>query len=154
MNSSRNVPAEKRERRPFGVRHAAQAGGVLFLLAGFLGFVPGITTDFDRLGFAGPRSGALLLGLFQVSVLRNVLYLLLGIFGLALARTVSGSRNYLIWGGSVYLVFWVYGVVVTQDSAANFVPFNQADNWLHLVLGMGMLGLGTWLGRSRFSGRA
>ncbi len=28
------------------------------------------------------------------------------------------------------------------DSSANFVPLNTADNWLHLVLGLGMVALG------------
>jgi hypothetical protein len=31
----------------------------------------------------------------------------------------------------------------------NFVPVNAADNWLHLVLGVAMLGLGIALGRTR-----
>jgi Domain of unknown function (DUF4383) len=42
----------------------------------------------------------------------------------------------------VYLVLWVYGLVVDQASDANFVPLNTADNWLHLVLGVGMIALG------------
>ena len=28
----------------------------------------------------------------------------------------------------------------------NFVPVNDADNWLHLVLGLGMVALGVLLG--------
>jgi flagellar biosynthesis regulator FlaF len=34
-----------------------------------------------------------------------------------------------------------------MNAAANFVPFNSADNWLHLILGVAMIGLGLWLGR-------
>jgi len=34
-----------------------------------------------------------------------------------------------------------------QETEANFVPFNTADNWLHLILGVAMIGLGAWLGR-------
>jgi len=40
-----------------------------------------------------------------------------------------------------------YGLVINQGTAANFVPFNTADNWLHLILGVAMIGLGAWLGR-------
>ena len=36
-----------------------------------------------------------------------------------------------------------------MDSTANFVPLNTADNWLHLLLGVGMLGLGVLLSRPR-----
>ncbi len=65
-----------------------------------------------------------------------------GIAGLAMARTVSGARLYLIGGGAVYLVLWLYGLVIDHDSAANFVPVNGPDNWLHLFLGLGMIALG------------
>jgi hypothetical protein len=64
-----------------------------------------------------------------------------------MARSVSGARNYLIWGGVVYAVLWVYGLLVGHGSPANFVPLNTADNWLHLLLALGMIGLGVLLGR-------
>jgi hypothetical protein len=59
-----------------------------------------------------------------------------------MARTASNARLYLIAGGAIYLVLWLYGLVVGQDSSANFVPLNSADDWLHLVLGLGMIALG------------
>jgi hypothetical protein len=124
------------------VQTAALAVGVVFLLVGVLGFIPGITTDYDTMSFAGHESEAKLLGIFQVSVLHNIVHLLFGIAGLALARTASGARLYLIGGGAVYLVLWLYGLVIDHDSAANFVPLNSADNWLHLFLGLGMIALG------------
>jgi hypothetical protein len=73
--------------------------------------------------------------------------LLFGIVGLALARTVSGARLFLIGGGAIYLVLWLYGLVIDKTSDANFVPLNSADDWLHFVLGLGMIGLGVALGR-------
>jgi uncharacterized protein DUF4383 len=66
-----------------------------------------------------------------------------------LSRTDAGARNYLVGGGAVYLVLWLYGLVIDQTSSANFVPVNTADNWLHLVLGLGMIGLGVALSRRR-----
>ncbi|MEJ7690552.1 MAG: DUF4383 domain-containing protein [Nocardioidaceae bacterium] len=45
-------------------------------------------------------------------------------------------------GGVIYLVLWIYGLLVGQESNANFVPLNTADNWLHLFLGIGMIALG------------
>ncbi len=129
------------------LRKAAMAVGAVFLLVGVLGFVPGITSNFDQMEFAGHESGAKLLDLFQVSVLHNIVHLLFGVAGLALARTVSGARNYLVGGGIIYLVLWLYGLVVGQESNANFVPLNNADDWLHLVLGVAMIGLGLALSR-------
>ncbi|MFG1991103.1 DUF4383 domain-containing protein [Actinoplanes sp. NPDC048988] len=124
------------------VRTAALAVSIVFLLVGVLGFIPGVTTNFDSMTFAGHHSDAHLLGVFQVSVLHNIVHLLFGVAGLALARTASGARAYLIGGGAVYLVLWLYGLVVGPDAAANFVPVNTADDWLHLGLGLGMIALG------------
>lgn len=131
------------------LRTAARIVGVVFLLVGVLGFVPGVTTEYSDLGFAGHESMSMLLGVFQVSILHNIVHLLFGVAGLAMSRTYSGARTYLIGGGVVYLVLWVYGLVIDQSSAANFVPVNTADNWLHLGLGVGMIGLGVALSRRR-----
>ena len=124
------------------VRMAAVAVGVAFLVAGVAGFIPGITTNLDGLELAGHESGAELLGLFQVSILHNVVHLIFGVAGLALARSATTATQYLIWGGAIYLVLWFYGLVIDQHGTGNFVPLNDADNWLHLGLGLAMLLLG------------
>ena len=125
----------------------ATAVAAVFLLVGVLGFIPGITTDYDTMTFASHNSDAKLLGIFEVSVLHNIVHLLFGVVGLALARTWDGARSYLIGGGVIYLVLWIYGLVVGEESKANFVPVNSADNWLHLLLGLAMVALGFALGR-------
>ena len=136
-----------KNRQPIQV--VALLAGAAFLLVGVLGFVPGITSDYGDLGAAGHHSMAMLLGVFQVSILHNVVHLLFGVAGILMSRTDSGARSYLVGGGVVYLVLWIYGLVIDQSSAANFVPVNTADNWLHLVLGLGMIGLGVALSRRR-----
>jgi arginine exporter protein ArgO len=130
------------------VQLVATIFGVVFLLVGLLGFIPGITTHYDQLTFAGPMSGAMLLGLFAVSILHNIVHLAFGVAGLVLARSASGARNYLVVGGVVYAVIWIYGLVTDPMSSANFVPLNTADNWLHLILAVAMIGLGVLLGRN------
>ena len=129
------------------VQLAATVVGATFVLVALLGFVPGITTNYNELSFAGNESEAKLLGLFQVSVLHNIVHGLFGLIGLALARSVAGARAFLIGGGVVYLVLTVYGSVIDLDSNVNFVPVNVADNVLHLVLGVAMIGLGVVLGK-------
>jgi Domain of unknown function (DUF4383) len=114
--------------------------GLAFLAAGILGFIPGITTNYDDLSFAGSDSGAELLGLFQVSVLHNIVHLLFGVAGLALARTWDGARRYLLGAGVIYAVLFVYGLLVGSGTDANFVPMNTADDLLHLALAVGLLG--------------
>jgi hypothetical protein len=120
----------------------------VFLLVGVLGFIPGITTDYDQLSFAGHDSMAMLLGVFMVSVLHNIVHLLFGVAGLAAARTPRGAKLFLVVGGVVYLVLWLYGLLIDHGSDANFVPVNTADNWLHLGLGIGMIALGLLTSRT------
>jgi hypothetical protein len=134
------------------VQISALVVGAVFLLVGIAGFIPGLTTDVNAMLLAGHESGALLLGVFQVSILHNIVHLLFGAAGLALARSWEGARAFLIGGGAIYLVLWVYGILVDRHEDANFVPLDAADNWLHLALGLGMVGLGVILGRNRDRG--
>jgi hypothetical protein len=129
------------------LQKAAMAVGAVFLLVGILGFVPGVTSNYGSMQFAGHESEAMLLGLFQVSVLHNIVHLLFGVAGLAMAKSFSGAKNFLVGGGVIYLVLWLYGLFVGHESAANFVPLNTADNWLHFVLGVGMVALGVVLSK-------
>jgi hypothetical protein len=124
------------------VRTATMAVGAVFLLVGVLGFVPGVTTNYDAMEFAGHESGAELIGIFQVSILHNIVHLLFGVAGLAMAKSVQGATTYLMGGGAIYIVLAIYGAVIGHDTEANFVPLNNADDWLHLALGLGMIGLG------------
>jgi Domain of unknown function (DUF4383) len=130
-----------RDRTP--VQSLAALVGAVFLLVGILGFIPGITTHYGDMSFAGHGSGAKLLGIFQVSILHNIVHLLFGIVGLAMAKSADGARTFLIGGGVVYLVLWLLGIVGGGD----WIPVNTADNWLHFVLGIGMVGLGFVTGR-------
>jgi hypothetical protein len=127
------------------VQALAALVGTVFLVVGVLGFIPGITTNYDELAFAGDGSEAKLLGVFQVSVLHNIVHVLFGLAGLGLARTWEGARNFLIGGGAAYLLLWILGLI----GAADWIPANDADDWLHFVLGIGMIGLGFATSRDR-----
>ncbi|MBA3412684.1 MAG: DUF4383 domain-containing protein [Actinobacteria bacterium] len=131
-----------RDRGATGDRSLAQKlalfWGAAFLLAGILGFIPGITTNFDDIKFAGNDSDAELLGLFQVSILHNIVHLLFGV-GILMSRTWESARTYLLGSGIIYVVLLIYGLLVKQESDANFVPMNNGDDWLHLSLALGLL---------------
>jgi hypothetical protein len=124
---------------------AALIAGIVFFVVGIAGFIPGITSNLDQLSFAGHGSMAMLLGIFQVSVLHNLVHLLYGVAGVAFASSRLGSRNYLVFGGIIYAVIWAYGLFFMGDHPANVVPVNSADNWLHLFLAVAMIALGIFL---------
>ena len=129
------------------IQLAAMAVGAVFLLVGVLGFIPGITTNYDTMEWAGHHSEAQLLGLFNVSILHNIVHLVFGVAGLAAGVSAALARAYLLVGGAIYLLLWLYGLLVDYNSDANFVPLDTADNWLHFALGLGMIALGVLLPR-------
>jgi uncharacterized protein DUF4383 len=115
------------------VQGAALLVAAGFLVIGVLGFIPGVTTD------------GKLFGVFAVSGLHNVLHLLSGFVGFALARTYAASRAYFLGGGLVYLALWLHGLFMVSG----LLPINSADNWLHFGLGLGMVLLGLTLAGQR-----
>ena len=128
------------------VQNVTRLVGIVFLLVGIAGFIPGITTNLhDGLEFAGDNGTAELLGIFSVSVLHNIVHGLFGIAGLALAKTASGARTFLVGGGAIYIVLWLLGLI----GGADWIPSNSPDDWLHLAHGGAMIGVGVALTRER-----
>ncbi|HTI75094.1 MAG TPA: DUF4383 domain-containing protein [Mycobacterium sp.] len=115
------------------VQGAALLVAAAFILLGVLGFIPGLTSD------------GKLFGVFAISGLHNVLHLVSGFVGVALARTYAASRAYFLGGGLVYLALWLHGLFM----ARGLLPINSADNWLHFGLGFGMILLGLTLAGQR-----
>jgi hypothetical protein len=111
--------------------------GAIFVLVGVAGFtVSGGHTA------AGHEGGALL-GVFQVNVLHNVVHLAVGavMLGAAVAGNVAARLTNTVVG-AVYLLLAVVGLFILGDSPANIIALNGADNGLHAVLGVTLLGVG------------
>ena len=106
--------------------------GVVFLLIGILGFVPGITKD------------EMLLGVFHVNAAHNVVHLLSGAVALFCGMTSLGaSRNYFRIFGVVYALVAVLGFLNPGDTMLlGLISNNQADTWLHVAIAAVSLLLG------------
>jgi hypothetical protein len=124
--------------RHVAATQAATVVGACLVTIGVLGCVPGVTSHYGQLAFAGRGSGAKLLGVFQVSILQNLLYIVAGVAGLALGRTDRDALRFLTGGGLAFLLLWLVGVV----KAGGWIPMNPSDNWLRLGIGVCLLGLG------------
>lgn len=116
------------------VQAAALIVGVGLIILGVLGFIPGLTHDYDRLAWADHRSGASLFGMLVVSGLGNVANLVVGALGLAMARTYAAARAYFLGAAVVYFALCAYGMVVAH-----------AFDWMWFSLGVVMLILGLTL---------
>jgi Domain of unknown function (DUF4383) len=126
------------------IQQAAFAVGVVFLVVGIAGFIPGLTEDAPG-SFWGEDSEGSIFGVFQTSILHNLVHLLFGVAGIVLARSWGGARGFLVGGGVTYLLLFFVGILGVMD----WLPADDTDDWLHLGLGAAMLGLGLLLGRDR-----
>ena len=133
---------DHRDRRST-LQTAALAVGVVFLIVGVAGFIPGITRDAPG-DFMGENSPASLLHVFQTGILHDLVHLLFGIAGVVMSRKWDTAKTYLIGGGAVYLLLWLIGMF----SAMDWLPADVSDHWLHFVLGLGMGALGFVLSRN------
>ena len=109
--------------------------GVIFIVVALLGFIaPG------GMAMAMAPDTGMLLGVFQVNLLHNIVHLLFGAWGLAAARSWSGSKSYFTIAGAIYAVLTVVGFL--SPSGFGLVPLGGNDIWLHAVLAIAMLGIG------------
>lgn len=113
--------------------------GVTLLLVGVLGFF--YTADFST-GTAAtePANRDALLGVFDVNGWHNVVHILSGLLGLALAGSWFGARLYAFGFGITYLAVAAIGFAVGDGEAIlGLLAINTADNWLHV--GIAALGI-------------
>ncbi len=118
------------------VQKLAKVFGWIFILLGVLGFVPGVTS-----------ADGMLLGIFQVSPLHNVLYLISGVLALWLGRSGAGAKSYFKIFGIVYALVTVLGFL--SGEVLGLISVNLADNVFHLVIAVVAL----WTGFSRSTPR-
>src|SRR3954462_9233961 len=106
--------------------------GVILLVVGILGFVPGITKD------------EMLLGIFHVNAAHNVVHLLSGAVALFCGMTSFGaSRMYFRIFGLVYAAVAVLGFMAGGDTLLlGLISNNMAVTWLHVAIAAVSLILG------------
>lgn len=108
--------------------------GIVFLLIGILGFVPGASsTDADGM--------QLLLGLFMVGTIHNTIHLASGVVALFAASSERYAKWYLQIFGIVYALVAIVGFV-QGNTVLGLFSVNMADNLLHVALAVLLLGTG------------
>ncbi len=72
----------------------ARLFGVVFLIIGAAGFVPGLTAEHSHPDVTLDAGLGLELGLFPVNYAHNAIHLLFGVWGLVAGRSVSAAVTY------------------------------------------------------------
>ena len=115
------------------IKTAAVLFGIVFILIGILGFVPGITKD------------EMLLGIFHVNAAHNVVHLLSGAVALFAGMTsIGASRMYFRIFGLVYGLVAVLGLMHMGEHTMllGLISNNDADTFLHIGIAAVSLLLG------------
>jgi hypothetical protein len=116
--------------------------GVVFVLVGLIGFF--VSGGHPAVGDEGGH----LLGIFEVNLLHNLVHLAVG--AALIAGAIAGVRASKLVNstiGAVYLLVGVLGLF-TMGGSLDLIALNGADNGLHLVSGLALLGLGLGADRS------
>ena len=113
------------------LKKTASLVGWVLLVAGVLGFVPGITND------------EMLLGIFQVNTMNNVLHIVVGLLGLYLAsKGEDSAQMFFKVAGVIYGLLAVLGFFAAGDMVLGMFANNDATMWLHVVLAVAALYFG------------
>ena len=115
------------------IKSAAVLFGIVFILIGILGFVPGVTDNH------------MLLGIFHVNAAHNVVHLLSGAAALFAGMTSTGaSRMYFRIFGVVYGLVAILGLMNMGQHTMllGLISNNDADTFLHIGIAAVSLLLG------------
>ncbi len=112
--------------------------GIVFLLAGASGFVPGMLHPVPA--GAPPLSVntgyGLVMGLLPVNLLHNLVHILFGILGVAAFAGLFAPRVYAQIVAISYGLLVVLGLLPATNTLFGLVPIYGNDVWLHLALGL------------------
>ncbi|ABS05495.1 hypothetical protein FHR75_003203 [Kineococcus radiotolerans] len=123
------------------VRRHAQITGFFLTGLGLLGFIPGITTNYDEMGIF--RSGAQLFGVFTVSLLSSTALFLYGVTVLAFGGSVRQAHKNVVLHALLLIGMGIAGAGIVANSPNPVLPTDAASNWLYLALGVFFLIGGT-----------
>jgi hypothetical protein len=112
----------------------ARIYGIVFLIIGIVGFVPGLTPPHEHPGLIVNGSSGMELGLFPVNILHNAVHILFGVWGLVAAGSLAGAVLFARAVAIIYALLTVLGLIPATNTAFGLVPIYGHDVWLHGVL--------------------
>ena len=117
------------------VRYFALVYGIVFLLVGIAGFVPGFLAPPEEGRVLTVNTGfGRLFDLFPVNLLHNLVHIVFGIWGLAAYRTFSAARTYARAVAVIYGLLTIMGLIPVLSTTFGLIPIYGHDVWLHALL--------------------
>ena len=138
-------------------RTFAMIFGIVFLIVGAGGFVPGLTDMHHMSPIDDKVTMTTMFGyelkMFPVNALHSVVHLLFGVWGILAARSLGGARMYFRAVAVIYAVLTVMGLVAGLQTTFGLIPLYGNDVWLHAVLAIVAAYFG-WMNRDTAADRA
>lgn len=112
--------------------------GIVFLLAGASGFIPGILhpVPANAPPLTVTMGYGLVMGLLPVNVLHNLVHVLFGILGVAAYAGFFAPRVYAQIVAVAYGLLVILGLLPATHTLFGLIPIYGNDIWLHSVLGV------------------
>jgi hypothetical protein len=118
------------------IRYFALIYGIVFLVVGVAGFIPGFVSPLapQHPELAISSGEGLLFGLFPINILHNLVHIIFGIWGIVVWRSVPRSLMYAKSVAVIYAVLFVMGLIPFLRTTFGLIPLYGHDIWLHAVL--------------------
>lgn len=118
-----------------GTRYFALGAGIVYLLVGLMGFIPGMHgLPAGAPDLAVNTGYGYLLGLFPINVLHNIVHLAIGLWGILSYRSYAGSRVFARGLAILYGLLAIMGLLPAPFSTTfGLVPIFGNDIWLHAL---------------------
>ena len=116
------------------VRTFALIFGIIYVLVGILGFIPGLSTHPADMPHLTVESGhGYLLGYFPINILHNIVHLIIGLWGLLASRSVSGASLYAKVLAVAYGLLAILGLIPATSTTFGLIPIGGYDVVLHAL---------------------
>lgn len=116
------------------IRTFALVFGIVYLLVGVLGFIPGLTSHHaDMPPITIDSFYGKILGLFPVNILHNIVHLAIGAWGVLSSKSVAASRLFGKGLAIIYGLLAILGLIPGLNTMFGLVPIYGHDVWLHAL---------------------
>jgi hypothetical protein len=108
--------------------------GILYVLVGVMGFIPGLVTEPispEAVGLGYTKGYGNLLGLFPINQLHNIVHLVIGGLGIFASLSLGSSRLYSGVLAIFYGALALMGLFPATQSTLGLIPIFGNDVWLH-----------------------
>jgi hypothetical protein len=117
-------------------RYFALIIGIVYLLVGIMGFIPGVVQephpqDPAHHELVVDAGYGRLMGLFPINVLHNIVHLAVGALGVVGYRTFRTARTYARGLAIFYGLLAVMGLIPVLNTTFGLIPIFGHDVWLH-----------------------